>query len=318
MVGRKIAVTGGAGFLGRHLCRALTEAGAEVICVDNFSHGFEGRLYDIPVRYGSVQDEFLDTCEVDTVLNLAASVGGIYHNISHQLEMFIDNMEAQAWAAWRAREAGVKTFMQVSSVCIYDPDFQGYHRYRSGIPETQDGGEPQAANSGYAWAKRVGERVPGWAGFKEWFVVRPSNMIGPGDYFDDKAHVVPALIRRARENQELIVYGDPEYIREFVDVRDVARALITILTDGKTGETYNIGSGETISMHDLAHMIRDIVSPEKDIVFLPADGGDPYRRSNSDKLRNLGWQPRYSIRESVQDCASDYAERHHARYDEQR
>lgn len=312
------AILGGVGFVGRHLIRRLVELD-DVICIDNFSRCTipskwskpysQSRVMTIDVsETNNLTKAFRDN-SVDTVYNLAASVAGIYHNIDHQFSMYASNWACAYGPISAAVNAGVKKFLQVSSVCIYSPAMQDYWSGTGGVPE-QEGlhGEPQEANGGYGEAKRDAERMVGWASdnFDQVVIVRPSNIIGPGDHFDDKAHVVPSLIRRVvNEAGPLVVYGNPDYSREFVDVRDAARAMTTLMVGDYHG-TYNIGSGQVITIESLGHQIINIHHAAgnelKDVSFPGGEGGDKFRLSNSSLLKSTGWKPRFTIRESVEDC----------------
>lgn len=308
--GKNVLVLGAAGFLGNHLCDELRFADANVAGVDNFSRGRRSpRQVDVYhadiLTTGGIMNPALQL-PWDIVINLAAHVAGIDYNINHQLEMLARNTELQVRPIQWARQLGVKTFLQVSSVCVYDPSVQE-DAPASGVVEVMGlVGTPQEANKGYAWAKRFGEIAMTVSGFDSWYVVRPSNMIGPGDYFDDRAHVVPALIKRAVNEPTMKVYGNEKYVREFVDVRDVARGIIRVLTHGKNYAVYNIGSGVAITIGDLARAIRNLVDKDKTIEFISSEGGDPFRLSNSAKIRALGWEPEHDMGQTLFDTINYY------------
>ena len=290
----RIIVLGGAGFLGLHLCELLKDNGLDVAVVDDCSRGrnqTSGVEYiraDV-TRAGILEDILTPD---DHVVNLAATVAGVIYNQAHNAEMFHSNLDVQAVPLAVAYKVGVERFLQVSSACIYAPGYTDPCVEENGML-----GEPVQANNGYAWAKRMGERLVGWyveqglnAG-----IVRPSNLFGPHDYFDEKAHVIPAMIRRCFEDSELVFNGTGEEVREFLYVEDAAAGIYEVLRKGRRGEAYNLGTNgfTRISMQDLAVMVRDLCGMwAKPITFMPKhDAGDTVRWSDSGKIyRDTGWQ----------------------------
>lgn len=298
--GKRVVVTGGLGFVGSQLSDKLVQMGATVYIIDDKSHaasqGVEGveKTFVIDAanpdscnwafRGGSTNDE-----PVDIVFNLAASVAGVLHNMGHHHEMFTSNIGVQTIPVAVADSIGVPVFVQTSSVCVYDPK----HNHPS-FEELGGLGSPDKANAGYAWAKRMGEQAVHFSGIKRPVIVRPSNVFGPGDHFDDKAHVIPALMKRAVLNDVIDCYGDPAYIREFIFSQDVADGMVAAGAAGKPYREYNIGTNRrnTISMGQLAEMIAMVcgVADKKIVWHSGSGGGDPLRWSNADLARTeLDW-----------------------------
>jgi GDP-L-fucose synthase len=241
---------------------------------------------------GGCEDVFGDA---DAVFNLAAHVGGVYFNLKNQAEQFWGNMQLQSIPAIAAAKMGVPIFVQTSTVCVYAERYNNPAREAYGHLDN-----PEPANAGYAWAKRLGENVALWAyegvpGAKV-VIVRPTNMFGINDYFDDRAHVIPALIKKfLRNDDEILVYGGSQY-REFIYADDAAHGMMTIAEHGTHGEVYNLGTnGETvITIGELACMIRRLLDSKARIVFdTSAEIGDRHRRTDSTKAQRLGW--RYQI-----------------------
>jgi GDP-L-fucose synthase len=177
----------------------LVERGAEVIVMDNFSRGQNADMHGAWYRYDDWDASDIDACrsvfhDAYAVFNLAAACGGVYFNMSHQLEQLVDNIKLQTAPIQAAVECGVKRFLQVSSVCVYPNELNDPAVEKNGLA-----GEPEASNAGYSWAKRIGE-IAAHLAFKDtdthYVIVRPTNMYGERDYCDEKAHVIPALIKK--------------------------------------------------------------------------------------------------------------------------
>lgn len=297
--GKRVAVTGGLGFVGSQLCEKLVAMGADVYILDDKSHnavkhvdgakllGVDAGDVDGCVwafRRGSV-----DGSPVSIVFNLAAAVAGVLHNMGHHHEMFKGNIDLQTAPVAAADSLGIESFVQVSSVCVYDPIYN-----HPSFEEQGSVGSPDRSNAGYAWAKRMGEQAIHFSNIKRPVIVRPSNVFGPRDHFDDKAHVIPALMKRAVNNDVIDCYGDPTYMREFIYSEDVADGMIAAGAAGKPRQEYNIGCNRrnTISMGELAKTIARICGvPDKEIVWHAGrGGGDALRWSNSELARtHLDW-----------------------------
>ena len=310
---RNVFVVGGCGFVGMQLVLLLKAAGAQVSVIDDMSRGstlFPGVWYvqrdaGSYNNIGDIADLFKDA---DMVFNLAATVAGVLHNQSHHAEMYASNIRVLTAPVLAAKLAGVPAFLQTSSVCVYAPEYNNPSVEIHGMH-----GRPHPANAGYAEAKRDGERVAKWSGIERTIIVRPSNIAGPGDYFDDKAHVIPALVKRAfaRENPFLL-YGDASATREFIHPLDVAAGMMYALALGEPGEAYNIGCSRynTITMGNLA---RDINSRIGRNVTLHVDnskgGGDQDRWADASKLRKLGWRHYFRLSEIIDQTIDDYKTR---------
>lgn len=283
-----VVVTGGAGFVGSHLVDALLNRGAHVVVVDDNSRGKNVQKHE-RLRYHAIDagdpgkfKSILNEWRPFAVFNLAATVAGVLYNQTHNAEMFESNMRLQSAPVTAAKQVNVPHFLQVSSVCVYAPG------YNSPCVESNGHeGEPVGANSGYAWAKRMGERIALWSDLPHCVIVRPSNIYGPRDYFDDKAHVIPALIRKCIENDMIEVHGTGEEVREFIHVADVAQGMLSALEFGKSNDVYNIGTnGKT--KHTIGMLTKLILHEcgmsHKEIVFKGGNSGDEERWSDATKL----------------------------------
>lgn len=299
--GKHIVVAGGAGFVGSHLVDLLLGAGASVTVLDNFSRG--SYLPETRERftfvYGDVGNEGFcrdNLKNIDIVFNLTATVAGIIYNQSHHYEMFTENLRVLSTPLKIAAEYGVERFLQVSSVCVYSPD----HNHPA-IESNGHAGLPTAANAGYSYAKRMGELLAQWTASElglHTVIVRPSNVVGPRDYFDDRAHVIPAFIRKCLTDDTIIVYGTGNERREFIYVTDVARGMMAAIEHGKSGEVYNLGTNglTCVTIRKLIEMVQFATdTSDKPVEFSQDfDPGDDARWSDASKANSdLGW--RYEV-----------------------
>lgn len=293
--GKHVVVTGGAGLIGAELVSLLLDAGALVAVLDDFSRGktrVEGAAY-FEVDAGDEHNCFTVLAAADAVFNLAAAVAGVEFNQAHHALMFWENLRLQAAPLMVAAQLGVPRFLQVSSVCVYAPGHTNPCREMNG-----QRGKPVMANEGYAWAKRMGERLAVWHAFEggpHVVIVRPSNTYGPRDYFDGRAHVIPAFIRKCFLDDPIRANGTGREVREFVYAADVAKGMMAALEHGERGRAYNLGTdGNTArTMEVLLATIQDLTgSTAKEVVWAQDfDSGDNERWSDCQLARcDLGWE----------------------------
>jgi len=302
----QVVVTGARGFVGSFLVDALIARGAHVLGMDTQVRGHNHNSYAKYLDPRQADVSVIGNCgaafrEADVVFNLAAHVGGLYHNIAHQASQFWGNMQTLAPAAMAAARCAVPVFVQISTVCVYGAGFND--------PAEEPRGhvaEPEQGNAGYAWAKRMGERVCHWAfeGVPSRYVLaRPTNIYGARDYFDESAHVIPALIRKCTDGRETVeVYGGGQR-REFIYVQDLVSGLLTLAEYGERGEAYNLGTnGETqVSIHELAQMIYDQTGCMGELSFVEdRPTGDSVRSTDSSKANALGWKYTVGMEEGLQ------------------
>ena len=309
---KKVVVTGGAGFLGSHLVELLLAQGAEVVAVDTLVRG----TTHVPgteihqVDAGDPRQLYTSFKGAFAVFNLAAHVAGVVYNQHNHAEMFAENLRLQTVPLQVAERAEVPHVLQVSSACVYAPEHNSpaYERYGHA-------GEPVAANSGYSWAKRMGERAALWSSIPHVVIVRPSNLYGPRDYFDERAHVIPKMIRMCTEGAgPIITRGSGTVEREFLYVEDAARGLLAALEHGAHGRAYNLGTnGQTrISMEMLLELVRvatGMLHRPIERQSAAHDEGDPRRWSDASALNALGWRHTLHLLEGLKRTAEWYATR---------
>lgn len=250
---KTILVTGGGGFLGSNVCAALRAKWPEA----------ELRIPERPA------DDLRDmaTCVrlvqgVDTVVHLAAVVGGIGFNQAHPAELFYDNAVMGILLMEAARKAGVKKFVAVGTICAY-PKF-------TPVPFSENdlwNGYPEETNAPYGLAKKMllvqAQAYRAQYGFNAIYLL-PVNLYGPGDDFDtSSSHVIPALIRKMVEATEkgapsVDIWGTGTASREFCFVRDAAEAIALATERYDGGEPVNIGSGTEITIKDLVGTIQNL------------------------------------------------------------
>lgn len=314
---KKIIVTGGAGMVGSYLCPMLRDAGATVVVLDDFS---KGRNKMEGVSYIEADAGEIDTCQrvfdgAFVVFNLAASVGGVYFNLNNQASQFYENLRLQTVPvlaiAQMSPSVRPRRFLQVSSVCVYSKGYNAPAKEAFG-----HFGEPEPANAGYAWAKRMGEKVTAWALQNiHYSVVRPTNMYGERDYFDERAHVIPALIGKFTENQDKAVIFGGKQSREFLHAEDGARAMMFVAQHGGHDQVYNVGTGsETrVTIADLASVISILTGSNAKIEYdAMAGAGDAHRSTDVSKLESLGWKHKIPLEDGL-DCVVKWYQQHHHR-----
>lgn len=304
---KKVIVTGGAGLVGSYLVELLLSAGATVAVFDDFSRGMnriKGAHY-FRVDAGNPESTAIYK-GFDAVFNLAAHVAGVIYNQHNHLEMFERNIRLLTAPLLAAQQAGVPHFLQASSVCVYAPENLTPCREDKGQE-----GQPTAANEGYSLAKRLGEQAAKWSQIPHVVTVRPSNIYGPRDYFDERAHVIPALIKKALASDTINVNGTGNEYREFLYVEDAARGMMHALEHGAHGEAYNLGThGDTcVPVRVLVKMIQQTTETEgKPVLFSTEhDAGDSKRYSDCTKMHDLGWKHQVGLEEGLEKTVESFA-----------
>lgn len=248
--GKRVVVTGGAGFLGSFVSERLTREGAQVTSP-------RSAQYDLVDR-GAVR-KLLADARPDLVIHLAARVGGIGANRLNPGKFLFDNAMMGLNMFEECRLAGVKKLVATGTICAY-PKF-------APIPFKEDdlwNGYPEETNAPYGIAKKM--MTVQSAGYREQYgmnsaVVYPVNLYGPRDNFDlESSHVIPAMIRKcvaARDagQSEVVLWGDGSPTREFLYVEDAAEGILLAAEKYDSSDPVNLGSGIEISIRDLATLI---------------------------------------------------------------
>jgi GDP-L-fucose synthase len=259
---RRVTVTGGAGFLGSFLVEKLRSLGADV-----FVPHVED--YDLVQRDAILR--MLADARPQTILHLAAVVGGIGANRARPADFFYLNLMMGVQLLHEAYHAGVEKFVAVGTICAY-PKF-------TPIPFKEENlwdGYPEETNAPYGLAKKMllvgAQAYRQQYGFNAIFPL-PVNLYGPRDNFDlETSHVIPALIRKMIEARDsraasVTLWGDGSPTREFLYVEDAAEGLTLAAERYNGSEPFNLGSGNEISIRDLATLIARLTRFEGDIVW---------------------------------------------------
>ena len=305
----RVLVTGGAGFVGSHLCTFLVERGDHVICLDNFFTGRKANvahLLDKPnfemIRHDIVEPILL---EVDQIYHLACPASPVHykHNpIKTVKTSFIGTMNMLGLA----KRVGARFFLASTSEVYGDPTVH---------PQTEDywgNVNPIGVRSCYDEGKRVAETLT----FDymrehdvEVRVIRIFNTYGPRMALDD-GRVVSNFVAQALKGVPLTIYGDGKQTRSFQYVSDLIEGM-TKLMDGDDTGPMNIGNPGEVTMIELANLVREVCNPDAEIVFVENTQDDPTQRKPdiSKAKRVLGWEPKVPLKEGLGLMKADFEER---------
>ena len=244
----------------------------------------------------------------------AAKVGGIHANNTYRAEFLHTNLTIQNNLIHGAHLAGVQRLMFLGSSCIYpkmapQPIKEEYLLT----------GPLEPTNEPYAIAKIAGikmcEAYNAQYG-RQYISVMPTNLYGPNDNYDlNNSHVLPALIRKAHEaklrgDAQYVVWGSGTPRREFLYVDDLADACVHLMDQGYDGPLLNIGTGEDVTIRELAETVMKVVGFEGQIVFdASKPDGTPRKLLDVSKLALLGWQYKTSLSKGISEAFSDYINR---------
>ena len=266
--------------------------------------------------------DFFASEKIDEVYLGAAKVGGIHANDTYPAEFIYDNLMVECNVVHQAWKSGVQKLLFLGSSCIY-PRMATQPMKEAELMQ----GSLEPTNEPYALAKIAGiklcesyDRQYG----TDYRSVMPTNLYGPHDnYHPDNSHVIPALLRRFHEAKlsgadSITIWGTGKALREFLHVDDMARASIHVMnlpveeyravTDPRLTHI-NVGSGVDCSIAELVSTIGEVTGFQGKIEYdTSKPDGAPRKLMDNSKLRSLGWEPRYTLREGLEDAYRWYTE----------
>jgi len=297
LAGKRVWVAGHRGMVGGALVRRLERENCSILTVDR---------KDLDLRNQRDTQAWLASNRPDAVFIAAALVGGIAANATRPAEFLYDNLAIASNIIHGAAETGVKKLMFLGAACLY-PRLAPQPMSESSLLE----GPPEPTNEGYTVAKIAGvklceayRRQHG----RDFISVVPANLYGPGDRFDaESGHVVPGLMMRAHAGSrnaepEFAIWGSGKALREFMHVDDCADALVFLMQSYSESQLINVGTGQEISIGDLARAIVQVVGYNGRLVFdVSKPDGMPRKLLNSSRILAMGWRPRVELSDGLRE-----------------
>lgn len=289
--GRRVWVAGHRGLVGSALVRRLAREDCEILTAGRDS---------LDLRSPDQVDLWMKNVRPEAVFVAAAKVGGIHANDTQPATFLYDNLMIEANVIEAARRYGVKKLLFLGSSCIY-PRLSPQPIPASALLT----GALEPTNEWYAIAKIAGLKL--CQAYRrqygcDFISLMPTNLYGPGDNFDlQQSHVVPALIAKAHQAHvtgaaSLSVWGSGTPLREFLHVDDAADGIVFAMQHYSGEPALNLGSGEEISIGDLARMICTITGYSGQLAFdITKPDGTPRKVVDSSELRAMGWRPAISL-----------------------
>jgi GDP-L-fucose synthase len=288
-------VAGAKGMVGSAISSELKRSGVEIIRLSRDEVDLENE--DATVEYFS-------KLKPQVIIDAAAKVGGVLANDRFPVEFFRQNIKIQNNLMNAAYLAGVNRFIFLGSSCIYPRNAPQPIK-----EEHLLSGPLESTNSAYAMAKLAGiELIKSYRkqfGLN-WISLIPANVYGPGDNFSVfQSHVIPALIRKidtAKKNgiNEITLWGDGSPLREFLFVSDLAKAVTLCIEKYDSDLPLNVGTGQEISIKDLASFISEIIGYRGQILW-DSDKpiGTPRKVLDISRLQGFGWAPKVSLQDGL-------------------
>jgi len=303
----KIYIAGHNGMVGSAIFRKLQNEGySNIIC---------RALEDLDLVNQAEVLCFFESEKPDYVFLAAAKVGGIVANNTYRGQFIYENLMIQNNVIHSSYLTGVKKLMFLGSSCIYPklaPQPLKEEYLLTGLLEE--------TNEPYAIAKIAGIKM--CQAYRaqygcNYISVMPTNLYGYNDnYHPENSHVLPALIRRFHEAKvnnalEVGIWGTGSPKREFLFVDDLADAAFMLMTTYDGEQFFNVGWGEDISIGDLAFLVKDVIGFSGEITFdTSRPDGTPRKLLSVDKIHNLGWRPKISLREGIAMAYQDFLKKY--------
>ena len=303
--GKRIWVAGHTGMVGGAVMRQLQAEPCEVVTATR-------RELDLIDQKAVLA--WLRKTKPDAIILAAAKVGGIYANTMHPAEFIYENLMISANIIHSAWAVGVTKLLNLGSACIYPRD--------AVQPMAEDAllsGPLEPTNTSYALAKissiKLCEAYRAQYGCN-FISAQPNNLYGIGDNFDlENSHVIPALILKAHEaklrgDQEMVIWGSGTPLREFLYIEDLADALVFLLRHYNSSCHINVGTGEELSINEVAQKVCKTVDYQGGLAFDPSrPDGVPRKLLNSNRLLSMGWSASTSLQDGLKKTYAWFLER---------
>ena len=299
----KIYVAGHRGMVGSAIVRNLEVKGYSNVVIRTHA--------ELDLLDQSAVTSFFQKEKPDYVFLAAAKVGGIHANNTLRAEFIYQNMMMEANIIHAAWQAGVRRLLFLGSSCIYPRDCPQPIKEEYLLT-----GPLEPTNEPYAIAKIAGIKLCESYNRQygtQYVSVMPTNLYGPNDNYDlSNSHVLPALIRKAHEakirgDKELVVWGSGKPMREFLYVDDMADACVFLMENGIAEGLFNVGTGEDVTICELAETVMNVVGFNGEIVFDDSKpDGTPRKLLNVDRMRQFGWQAKTSLRDGIAKAYADF------------
>ena len=294
----KVFVAGHKGLVGSAIFRNLEKK--------SYNNIYWVRRKNCDLRDKAKVDAYFEQAKPEYVFLAAAKVGGILANRDNPAEFIYDNLMIQSNVIDAAYRNGVKKFVFLGSSCIYPK------MAKQPITEDQLMTAPlESSNDAYAIAKIAGMRM--CRAYRQQYgfnaiSLMPTNLYGPNDNFDhNSSHVLPALMSKFHGSLDkskhwvVKLWGDGSPKREFLHVDDLAEACYTCMQDYEGDEHINVGTGEDVTIKELAETIVDVVGYKNDYEWdTSKPNGTPRKVLNEDNIKSIGWEPKISLREGIE------------------
>lgn len=299
----KIFIAGHKGMVGSAICRKLKEHGFTNLLTAEFS--------ELDLRHQAAVNDFMQRHQPDYMFVAAAKVGGILANNTYKAEFLYDNLMIELNLIHAAYLTKVKKLLFLGSSCIY-PRLAPQPIKEEYLLE----GALEPTNEGYALAKICGIKLCDTYRHQygcNFISAMPTNLYGYGDnYHPENSHVLPALIRRFHEAKinklpEVVVWGSGSPLREFMFADDVADACVYLMQNHNEPGWVNVGTGEEISIKELAQLVKDTVGYTGTLRFdTTKPDGTPRKLLDISKLNALGFKAKTSLKEGLKIVYQDF------------
>lgn len=299
----RIYIAGHRGLVGSAIVRKLQ--------ADGYTNLLLRTREELDLQDNEAVNSFFKTEKPEFVVLAAAKVGGIKANMTYPAEFLIENLKIQNNVIWAAHTYGAKKLLFLGSSCIFPRN--------SAQPMKEEyflEGKPEPTNEAYAIAKIAGLKLCEYIyeEFEKTFVsCMPTNIYGEGDNFDpESSHVIPGLMRRIHQAKisnapEVVVWGTGNTRREFLHCDDLADAILFLMQNYDEQLFINVGTGEDISIKDLAQAIKEVVGYKGKLVFdATKPDGFPRKLLDVSRIHEKGWHHKIDFQEGLRSTYSWY------------